>query len=48
MNKRIVCSDTAIKHGWGSDMYRSVTHLTAEEKQLVREKEALVFFQFTP
>lgn len=45
---RIIKSETAEKHGWGSTKWRSVTHLTKEERQAVREKTALVYFRFTP
>jgi hypothetical protein len=41
-------SKTARKNGWGKSRWRSVTHLTSEERYAVRFSTALIWFRFVP
>ena len=47
MRQLFIESKTAQKNGWGRMPYRSVTRLTAEERQDVRDGH-VVWFKFTP
>ena len=47
MRQLVIESQTAQKNGWGSDSYRSVTRLTADERQAVKDGD-IVWFSFTP
>ena len=47
MRQLVIESQTAQKNGWGSDSYRSVTRLTADERQAVQDGD-IVWFSFTP
>ena len=39
----MIKSETAVKRGWGSMPHRSVSFLTPEEKQAVRDGEVVYF-----
>ena len=45
--KTYIESKTAQKKGWGRDLYRSVTRLTATERQAVKDGH-IVWFSFSP
>ena len=48
MAQRFIKSETATKHGWGTDRFRSVNNLTEQEMAAVRNKSAVVYFTFVP
>ena len=47
MEGKFIESKTARKNGWGSDPYRSVTRLTADERRAIQDGHT-VWFKFTP
>ena len=47
MTIKFIESKTAQKNGWGSMRFRSVTRLTADERQAVKDGH-IVWFSFAP
>lgn len=48
MNDTIIISKTAYSNGWGSDRYKTVHGMTADERKAIREHIATVLMMGCP